>query len=78
MIIDGQEYDEKSASDIPFGNVCLKCAFYDSSCYDRTDFSCHGDERPDGLDVVFILANQKVDLTGGRFGVKKGLDGNKK
>lgn len=57
MIIDGKSYIEKSTAELPFGNACNHCAFKGTSCYNRKDFTCHSDERPDGLDVVFILAS---------------------
>lgn len=61
-IIDGKKYIEKSANDLPFGNVCRHCAFYKTPCYNRDDFSCHSDERKDGEDVFFILAIKPLKL----------------
>lgn len=65
IIIDGKEYIEKPIDKLPFTNACRYCAFsfwnnpkQKIPCYNREDFSCHSDERPDGKDVVFILANQ--------------------
>lgn len=54
IVIDGNAYVEKSVDEFPFGNACNHCAFNGTSCYERKDFTCHGDER-DGDDVVFIL-----------------------
>ena len=55
MTINGKEYIEKPTSDIPQGNMCNQCAFNRTDCYDNDDFDCHGDSRPDGIDVIFIL-----------------------
>lgn len=55
--IDGKMYIEKSTDELPFGNACNHCHIRDlMECYTRHDFSCHSDSRPDGQDVVFILA----------------------
>lgn len=54
VIIDGKKYYEQPITHKPFSNICRGCAFYGSACYDRTDFSCHSDSRPDGIDVFFI------------------------
>jgi len=58
IVIDGIEYIEQSVTDLPFGNVCRHCAFYGKSCYNRDDFTCHSDSRPNGMGVVFVMANQ--------------------
>ena len=55
IVIDGKNYSEISVSAFPFGNACRQCAFLGTPCYDRTDFTCHSDARPDGQDVVFVL-----------------------
>ena len=62
VTIDGKTYIEKLTDDLPFGNVCQKCAFYKTSCYNRNDFSCHSDERSDGNDVIFIRAIKELQL----------------
>lgn len=54
ITIDGIGYIEKQESELPFGNACRHCAFYKTKCYDRDDFSCHSDARPDGQGVVFV------------------------
>ena len=54
ITIDGEQYIEKSDTELPFTNVCIFCAFKGTACYDRDDFSCHADSRPDGKGVVFI------------------------
>lgn len=54
IIIDGKAYIEKSTDDLPFGNFCRECAFYRTTCYNRDDFSCHSDSRPDGKEVIFV------------------------
>jgi len=58
ITIDGIDYIEQSESELPFGNACKHCAFYGKACYDREDFTCHSDERPDGIGVVFVLATK--------------------
>jgi len=55
IVIEGKNYTEISVSDFPFGNACRHCAFFNTPCYDRTDFTCHSDARLDGQDVVFVL-----------------------
>ena len=57
VIIDGKNYRGIPSSEIPFGNVCRHCAFFNTPCYDRTDFTCHSDARTDGQDIVFVLDN---------------------
>jgi len=55
VVIDGKKYIEKPDVDLPFGNVCRHCALSKTAgipCYDRHDFSCHADSRPDGQGVV--------------------------
>ncbi len=52
--IDGKEYIEKPTEGLPFTNMCQYCDFYGTDCYNRDDFSCHSDERPDGMEVVFV------------------------
>ena len=60
MKIDGKNYIESPAG---FGNACRQCAFNRTPCYNRTDFSCHGDSRKDGEDIVFLLdENQEVRI----------------
>jgi len=63
ITIDGKTYIEKSTDDLPFGNFCRECAFNGTPCYNRNDFSCHSDSRPDGKEVVFIrvLYNQCME-----------------
>jgi len=58
MKIDGVEYIEIPETEFAFGNVCLECAFYGTGCYNRRDFSCHSDERPDGIGVIFKEGEQ--------------------
>uniref|UniRef100_A0A6H2A329 Uncharacterized protein n=1 Tax=viral metagenome TaxID=1070528 RepID=A0A6H2A329_9ZZZZ len=53
IIIDEKEYIEIPETEFPFGNVCRKCAFYGTACYDRDDYTCHSDSRADGIGVVF-------------------------
>ena len=52
--IDGLEYIEQPENELPFGNVCRHCDFYRTSCYNRDDFDCHSDSRPDGIGVIFV------------------------
>ena len=59
ITIDGKVYIVKPANDFPFGNVCRQCAFYLTDCYDRDDFNCHADSRPDGVGVVFVLKDSE-------------------
>lgn len=54
MEADGKKYKAIETSELPFTNMCTYCAFQGTSCYNRDDFSCHSDERPDGKDVVFV------------------------
>lgn len=54
--IDGIDYIEIPDTELPCGNACRQCAFYGTACYDRDDFTCHADARPDGVDVVYRLA----------------------
>lgn len=61
--IDGVNYIELPETDLPFGNVCRYCAFYGTPCYNRDDFNCHSDSRPNGIGVVFVLANQSLQPT---------------
>ena len=61
VTIDGIEYIEIADTELPFGNVCRSCAFYNTNCYDRNDFTCHPDARPDGIGVFFVLAKQSLD-----------------
>jgi len=53
VTIDGLDYIEVPEESLPFGNACKLCAFYGTSCYERDDFSCHADSRPDGIGVIF-------------------------
>ena len=55
IVIDGKNYREIPTSEFLFGNSCRHCAFFNTSCYDRADFTCHSDARPDKQDVVFVL-----------------------
>jgi hypothetical protein len=57
IIIDGKKYKQVPTEIFPIGNACRRCAFYLTACYNRDDFMCHGDARPDGVDVVFVLKN---------------------
>jgi len=61
--IDGIDYIEHPESELPFCNVCKRCAFYGTACYDREDFTCHSDERPDGIGVIFVLASPSSAVT---------------
>lgn len=61
--IDGVDYIEMPDTNLPFGNVCHHCAFYGTPCYNRDDFNCHSDSRPDGMGVVFVLANKSLHPT---------------
>lgn len=54
VTIDGKEYYEQPITHLPFGNICRSCAFYGTDCYDRDDFNCFAENRPDGVDVFFI------------------------
>ena len=60
ITIDGIDYIERPDVELPFTNVCRFCAFDRTSCYDRKDFNCHSDSRPDGIGVVFMLANKGI------------------
>lgn len=68
ILIDGKKYIEKNTDELAFGNACRKCDFYGSSCYNRDDFDCHSDSRPDATDVVFVLANKSLHLTAEKRG----------
>jgi len=57
-IIDGIEYIEIPDTELPIGNVCLECAFYGTDCYNRNDFTCHSDARPDGIGIIYKVADQ--------------------
>ena len=63
ITVDGIDYIEQPDSDLPFGNVCKQCAFYGTPCYNRDDFNCHADTRPDGVGVVFVVAKKQLHLT---------------
>lgn len=60
ITIDGIDYIEKPDTELPFGNVCKLCAFYGIACYNRVDFNCHADSRPDGVGVVFIKRKEVI------------------
>ncbi len=67
IIIDGKKYIEKPTTDLPFTNMCRFCAFYGTACYNRDDFSCHSDERADGIEVVFVREDKsQMELVGGQ------------
>ena len=55
ITIDGEIYSVKPDTELPFGNVCRQCAFYMTDCYNRDNFNCHADSRPDGIGVIFVL-----------------------
>lgn len=61
--IDGIVYDEVDESDLSFGNACNHCNFRGKRCYDRLDFSCHGDARHDGRNIVFKLHSNSAPCT---------------
>ena len=61
VMIDGARYFERPDSELPFGNVCRKCAFYKTPCYDNEDFNCHADSRSNGIGVFYVLA-EKVKI----------------
>ena len=67
VVIDGIKYNEVPEENITFKNVCPACAFYKTQCYDRDDFTCHADARPDGygdwrLDVFCACGEVKDPL----------------
>ena len=55
VTIDGLIYEEVPASQAGCKNVCKACAFYDTACYNRDDFTCHADARPDEQDIFYRL-----------------------
>ena len=58
--INGILVREVDVQNFPFGNSCNHCVFKGTACYDDLSFSCHGDSRGDGCDVVFVKVG---DLT---------------
>ena len=58
--IDGVDYIEQPDTELTAKNVCPLCAFYKTACYNRNDFTCHSDALPDGVGVIFVLADNPV------------------